>query len=131
MTHLVLGRIRKLHPQFQRLTSGIAISLLLFIPGTVTYECPADASDTTESDCSKVQMGALIETDISFQSSRASIPFIPQKSSNASAASQYAIPMEPQDYSREPSDHHTPQQAENTLVLFASIALRQIGYAPT
>ena len=131
LTHLVLGRIRKLHRQFQRLTSGIPVILFVFMSGIVTHERLADASDITKGDCSKVQMGAPIRTVSSFQSSRALIPFIPQKSSYGSAASQYASPMGPQDYSREPSDHPTLQQTENTLELFASIALRQIGYAPT
>jgi hypothetical protein len=131
LTHLVLGRIRKLHGQFQRLTSGILVTLLLFISGVVTQEWLAEASEITKGDCSKVQMGAPIETDFSLQSSRALIPFTPQKSSNASTASQYAIPMEPQGFSREPYDHHTLQQTENTLGFLASIALRQVGHAPT
>jgi hypothetical protein len=131
LTHLVLGRIRKLHRQFQRLTSGIVVILLLFISGIITHEWPAGASDITKSDCSKVQMGAPIETDFSFQSSRALIPFTSQKSSNTNTARQYVILAEPQDFFRETYDNLTLSQTENNLKPFLRIARRQIGHAPT
>jgi hypothetical protein len=128
---LVLGRIRKLHGRFQRLTAGIVVSLLLFIPGIVTHEWPAATSDITKSDSSKLQMVAPTETDFSFQDSRALIPFTSQKSSNTSTASQYAIPKQLQDFFREPHDNHKLPPNKNNLELFSCIALRPVNDAPT
>ena len=131
LTHLVLGRIRKLHRRFQRITAGIVVSLLPFIPGMLTHEWPTDSADITKSDSSNLQMGAPIEADFSFQNSRALIPLTSKKSSNSSTASLHAIPKEPQDFFREPYDNHTLPQTKNNLELFVCIALRQVGHAPT
>ncbi len=131
MTHLVLGRIRKLHGRFQPVRAGIIVSLLLFIPGIGTHERPENAWDITKSDYSKLQMGAPTETDFSSQNLRALIPFTSQKFSNPCTANQYAIAKETQDSFREPYENHKLPQTKNILELFESIALRQVGYAPT
>jgi hypothetical protein len=130
LTHLVLGRIRKLHPRFQRLTAGIVFSLLPFIPGMLTHEWPTDSADITKSDSSNLQMGAPKEADFSLQNSPALIPFTSKKSSNSSTGSLHAIPKEPQDFSRDPYDNHILPQTKNNLELFVCIALRQVGHSP-
>jgi hypothetical protein len=129
LIHLVLGRIRRLHGRFQRVTVEIAHRLL---PSTAGIFCrPIHALDITKRDFTKVQTKAPIESDFSFQNSRALIPFTSRESSNSGAASHYAMPNLPQDFFRELCVDNTLPQTKNKLELFLWTALSQVSHAPT
>lgn len=100
MTHLVLGRIRKLPRRFQRLAAGILITLLPFLPCVVIHEWPTDPSDNNEKHFGKLENGASTETNILFQNSPTIIPLASQNFSNTSTASQYALSNKSQRFFR-------------------------------
>lgn len=131
MTHLVLGRIRKLPRRFQRLAAGIVVTLLPSLPSVVIHEWPTDPSYIKEKHFRKLQNGAPAETNFSFQNSPTLIPLASQKFSNASTASQYAVSNKSQRFSRAPYHHGTLTETKNILEPFLGIALRQVSHAPT